>query len=181
MMIEMKTKLIRPSRRAFIGTMLACVASPAMPKFTLPEMQFHSVAIGGDIAELFWRGYDDDRSWEIVPAYNREQAVQLMITKARRWVAESGSTWSPESEWEIGVTDTVSEADVIESSKLWGLGPETTAMRLMQWSCDGDDACEHCGLYSLDDLVPTCNECYLCKFCADAGTERCFDCPWEAQ
>ena len=160
---------MRPTRRTFISTMLAIAASPPFPRLAITGMQFHSVGIGCDVAECFYAGYDDGRAWEIVPAYDADQAIGLIVAKIRSYVASSASEWPPESEWEIGVTGSVVEAEVIASAKAWDISFDDAAARLMGWRFERDQQCEHCGLYSLDGAVPTCDECFRCKACIELG------------
>jgi len=186
----MNTTKIRPTRRAFLNTALACTAIPALPKMTLPGMQFHSVIMGSDISEFFNHGSDyTDDSYEIVPAYTRRSAIDAIFARARIAVARSQGEWPPEREWDIRVEQSIHESDVIESANSWGLDYETTAMRLMGWGCECDRFCEVCGLPELDGTMPTCGGCYRCKSCVDLGetwtdnrlkeqTGKCPDCRW---
>ena len=162
---------MRPSRRLFIQTALACVAAPAIPKIIVPEMHFYSVGIGGDISEMFDMPIEEygDMAWEIVPAFDADQAVLQMRAKIRVWISRSSCDWSPESEWEIKSFDSVAESEVIESAKEWELSFDDSAGRLMGWRCECDRSCEICDRYSMDGRVPTCSECYRCKPCVDAG------------
>lgn len=162
---------MRPSRRIFMQTALACVAVPVMPKIVVSEMHFHSVGIGGDIAEMFDMPSEEygDMAWEIVPAYNADQAVQQIRSKVRDLVSRSSYDWPAESEWKIKSYYDVAESEVIESAKDWDVGFDDAAGRLMGWRVESDEHCECCDRYSMDQRVPTCSECYRCKPCLDAG------------
>ncbi|WP_417459046.1 hypothetical protein [Kordiimonas sp.] len=177
----------RPTRRTFMGTMFACVAAPSLPKIAVPEMRFHSVSIGGEVSEIFYNGFDDDRCWEIVPAYDADGAIRQMRATIRKVIAGSSREWPTENEWEIETHASVAESEVIESAKEWDVSFDDAAARLMNWQCECDISCEHCGMYSMDQRVPTCGECYRCKFCVDAGdtywdggdrTGKCEGCCW---
>ncbi|WP_417459075.1 hypothetical protein [Kordiimonas sp.] len=162
---------LRPTRRTFLGTMLAVVSAPSLPEIAVPEMRFHSVGVGGELAELFYTGYDDDRSWLIVPAYDADQAIQQVRKMVIECTRNSTREW-PEEDGDIGVHSFVAESDVIESAKEWGINFDMAASRLMYWRCESDTCCEHCGMYGLDGMVPTCDECWRCKFCVEDGVKH---------
>ncbi|MEL7336505.1 MAG: hypothetical protein AAFN70_09935, partial [Planctomycetota bacterium] len=79
------SRKMRPNRRLFLKTALACVTAPTIPKINAPEMHFHSVGIGGDIAEMFDMPIEEYgyMAWEIAPAYDAEQAVQIFRSRVR--------------------------------------------------------------------------------------------------
>lgn len=161
---------MRPSRRLFTQTALACVAIPALPQIATPEMHFHSIGIEGDVAELFDQLTEeyDNMAWEIVPAYTPEQAIDCTVSKVRGWVGDSHSVWSSESEWEIRAYSSVAESEVVDATKDWGVSFDDAAGRLMGWHVERDTYCEQCSRYSMDQRVPTCSECCRCKPCLDA-------------
>ena len=150
---------------------IACLATPALPKIALPEIHFHSLSISGDIMELFDGNWDEfeDMAWQVVAAYTPEQAIAQLKSTIRRWTSEHPTRWSPESEWEIDSHYSVAESEVVENAKRWDLSFDDTAKSLMAWRCECDYQCEHCARYSLDQLVPTCGDCYRCKFCVEDG------------
>ena len=85
-------------------------------------MEFHSIGIGGDIAEMFDMPTEDygDCAWEIVPAYDADQAVRQMQAKIRGWVQSSlHMLGRQKAEWDIRSYASVTESDVIKAAKNW--------------------------------------------------------------
>ena len=182
---------MRPSRRLFMQTALACVAAPALPRIAVPEMHFHSVCFGGQVTELFdWMvsELDEEHAWTIVAAYTAADAIKQTEARIRERVSKFDwdRTFGTESDWAVKACQSVAESDVIEAAKEWGIGFDDAAGRFMGWRCESDQACDCCCLYSLDGIVPTCGECYRCHPCVLAGqtwqdddrAERSGPCPY---
>ena len=150
------------------------VIASALPAIATPEMRFHSVCFEGEVIEIFdWMvsELDDYRAWTIVPAYTEAQAIKQIENRIREKVinCDWDRSFGSETEWSVRSCQSVGEANVIAASKEWGVGFDDAASRMMGWLCECDRACDCCCLYSMDGLVPTCDECYRCKPCVIAG------------
>lgn len=170
---------MRPSRRAFMQTMLVPVIASAVPAITVPEMHFHSIYVDGPVAEFWWDGCEDGKAWMTEPGYTREEALAHVMRRLIKSVSRccdlqdycDKNGYASASEFEVGYVNGVAESKVIEAAKSWDVGFDDAAKRLMGWACEGDKECEACGRYEMDSAVPTCDECYRCKVCVNDGVE----------